>query len=91
MENVDKEILHIEETKKSVVNQRESEAAELQGPYLKRYSMLLDKRDGLAVVAVSALTGQPVDGTAACTGEISVQGRVKAVGGVPAKEIGRRG
>lgn len=45
----------------------------------------------MAVVAVSALTGQPVDGTAACTGEISVQGRVKAVGGVPAKvEAARR-
>ena len=40
---------------------------------------------------MSALTGQPVDGTAACTGEISVQGRVKAVGGVPAKvEAARR-
>ena len=39
----------------------------------------------MAVVAVSALTGQRVDGEAACTGEISVQGRVKAVGGVPAK------
>ena len=45
----------------------------------------------MAVVAVSALTGQPVDGMAACTGEISVQGRVKAVGGVPAKvEAARR-
>ncbi len=45
----------------------------------------------MAVVAVSALTGQPVDGLAACTGEISVQGRVKAVGGVPAKvEAARR-
>lgn len=44
-----------------------------------------------AVVAVSALTGQRVDGEAACTGEISVQGRVKAVGGVPAKvEAARR-
>ncbi len=53
VENVDKEILHIEETKKTVVSQRDTEAAELQGPYLKRYSMLLAKRDGLAVVAVS--------------------------------------
>ena len=45
----------------------------------------------MAVVAVSALTGQRVDGEAACTGEISVQGRVKAVGGVPAKvEAARR-
>lgn len=39
----------------------------------------------MAVVAVSALTGQKVDGAAAVTGEISVQGQVKAVGGVPAK------
>lgn len=39
----------------------------------------------MAVVAVSALTGQKVDGAAAVTGEISVQGRVKAVGGVPEK------
>ncbi len=53
VENVDKEILHIEETRKTVVSQRDTEAAELQGPYLKRYSMLLAKRDGLAVVAVS--------------------------------------
>lgn len=53
VENVDKEILNIEETKKSVVGKRETEAAELQGPYLKRYSMLLARRDGLAVVAVS--------------------------------------
>ncbi|MBQ8311930.1 MAG: ATP-dependent protease LonB [Clostridia bacterium] len=39
----------------------------------------------MAVVAVSALTGQKVDGTCAVTGEISVQGQVKAVGGVPEK------
>lgn len=39
----------------------------------------------MAVVAVSALTGQKVDGTCAVTGEISVQGKVKPVGGVPAK------
>ena len=39
----------------------------------------------MTVAAVSALTGQLVDGTAAVTGEISVQGRVKPVGGVPAK------
>lgn len=45
----------------------------------------------MAVVAVSALTGQQVDGLSACTGEITVQGRVKAVGGVPAKvEAARR-
>lgn len=39
----------------------------------------------MAVVAVSALTGRKIDGKAAVTGEISVQGRIKAVGGVPAK------
>ena len=39
----------------------------------------------MAVVAVSALTGQLVDGRSAVTGEISVQGRVKPVGGVAAK------
>lgn len=39
----------------------------------------------MAVVAVSALTGRPVDGCCAVTGEISVQGRVKPVGGVPVK------
>ena len=45
----------------------------------------------MAVVAVSALTGQAVDGSAAVTGEISVQGTVGPVGGVPAKiEAARR-
>lgn len=39
----------------------------------------------MTVAAVSALTGRPVDGSAAVTGEISVQGRVLPVGGVPAK------
>ncbi len=39
----------------------------------------------MAAVAISALTGQRIDGHAAVTGEITVQGRVKAVGGVPAK------
>lgn len=39
----------------------------------------------MAVVAVSALTGQLVDGRSAVTGEISVQGKVKPVGGVAAK------
>lgn len=39
----------------------------------------------MTVVAVSALTGVPVDGACAMTGEISVQGCVKPVGGVPLK------
>lgn len=39
----------------------------------------------MAVAAVSALTGRPVDGSTAITGEISVHGRAMPVGGVPAK------
>jgi len=39
----------------------------------------------MAVVAVSALTGCPVDGSSAVTGEITVQGCIRAVGGVPSK------
>lgn len=39
----------------------------------------------MAVAAVSALTDTPVEGTMAVTGEITVQGKVKAVGGVPQK------
>lgn len=39
----------------------------------------------MAVAAVSALTGRPVDGGTAITGEISVHGRAMPVGGVPAK------
>ncbi len=39
----------------------------------------------MAVVAISALTGRPVDGKSAVTGEITVHGGVKAVGGVPEK------
>ena len=39
----------------------------------------------MAVAAVSAVTGRPVDGSAAITGEIGVQGRVLPVGGVPEK------
>ena len=51
--NVDKEIKRLEKAKESVANQREVEMAALQGTHLKRYTMLLAKRDGLAVVAVS--------------------------------------
>ena len=39
----------------------------------------------MALAALSALTGRPVDGKTAITGEITVQGRVRAVGGVPEK------
>jgi len=39
----------------------------------------------MAVVAASALTGRPVDGRIAVTGEVSVLGLVKPVGGVPGK------
>jgi Lon-like ATP-dependent protease len=39
----------------------------------------------MAVVAASAMTGRPVDGSLAVTGEVSVRGRVMPVGGVPQK------
>ena len=39
----------------------------------------------MAAVAISALTGRPIDGRCAVTGEITVHGAVKAVGGVPDK------
>lgn len=39
----------------------------------------------MTIVAISALTGRPVDGNSAVTGEITVHGAVKAVGGVPDK------
>ncbi|MCL2811067.1 MAG: hypothetical protein FWD25_04160 [Clostridia bacterium] len=45
----------------------------------------------MAVAACSALTGQPVDGATALTGEVSVRGDVRPVGGVPSKvEAARR-
>lgn len=45
----------------------------------------------MAVVAASALTSQPVDGSCAVTGEVSVRGMVMPVGGVPSKiEAARR-
>lgn len=53
IETVEKEIKRIEVAKKSVVNQREKEALVIQATYLKRYTMLLDKRDGVAVVAIN--------------------------------------
>ena len=39
----------------------------------------------MAVVAASAMTGRPVNGNIAVTGEVSVRGLVKPVGGVPGK------
>lgn len=39
----------------------------------------------MLVAAASCLTGVPVDGSAAVTGEVSVQGQVLPVGGVPQK------
>ncbi|MBQ2952681.1 MAG: ATP-dependent protease LonB [Clostridia bacterium] len=45
----------------------------------------------MALAALSAMTGQAVDGRAAVTGEITVQGRICAVGGVAQKvEAARR-
>ena len=51
-ENADKEIARIEQSKKTIVGKREDEAAQLEAPYLKRYTLLLNKRHGLAVVPV---------------------------------------
>ena len=39
----------------------------------------------MALAAISALTHHPIDGAIAVTGEISVQGAIRPVGGVPAK------
>ena len=39
----------------------------------------------MAIAAVSALTGRPVDGGCAITGELGVQGQIRPVGGVPEK------
>lgn len=39
----------------------------------------------MAIAAISALTGRPVDGSSAVTGEITVHGAIHAVGGVPEK------
>ncbi|MBQ4075633.1 MAG: ATP-dependent protease LonB [Clostridia bacterium] len=45
----------------------------------------------MALVALSALSGRPLDGATAVTGEMSVLGAVKPVGGVPVKvEAARR-
>ena len=50
---VDKEIKRIEGSKKSVFSKREKEASTLLAAHLKRYTMLLAKREGLAVVPVN--------------------------------------
>ena len=39
----------------------------------------------MAAAAISALTNRPVDGSCAVTGEITVHGAIRAVGGVPEK------
>ena len=44
----------------------------------------------MAVAAVSALEGRPVDGSSAMTGEISVSGQVRPVGGVQEKVMAAR-
>ncbi len=49
----EKEIKRIEGAKTSVSSQRTNEIAALQGPQLKRYTLLLTKRDGLAVVPLA--------------------------------------
>ncbi len=50
LDKVKKAIRKIESRRKSVTKKRDELAAELQGAILKRYNMLLSKRDGLAVV-----------------------------------------
>ena len=40
---------------------------------------------GMAAAVYSAITGQPVDNNAAMTGEVSILGMLKPVGGIPAK------
>ena len=50
---VDKEIKRIEGSKKSVFSKREKEASTLQATHFKRYTLLLAKREGLAVVPVN--------------------------------------
>jgi Lon-like ATP-dependent protease len=39
----------------------------------------------MAIAAISALTDRPIDGSCAVTGEITVHGAIRAVGGVPEK------
>ncbi|MBM9514223.1 zinc ribbon domain-containing protein [Desulfogranum marinum] len=47
---VEKEIKKIDTTRKKVASQRDTLSEDLQAKSLKRYNMLLKKRDGLAVV-----------------------------------------
>jgi len=47
---VNKKIKKIQNRRKTVAKKRDSLAADLKAPLLKRYNMLLAKRDGLAVV-----------------------------------------
>ena len=39
----------------------------------------------MAIAAISALTNRPIDGSTAVTGEVTVHGSIRAVGGVPEK------
>jgi predicted nucleic acid-binding Zn-ribbon protein len=50
--NADKAIRQLERDKKAVVGRREEEAATLESEYIKRYSLLLTRRRGLAVVPI---------------------------------------
>lgn len=51
--NVDKEVKRIASAKKSITSRRDKEATALEPAHLKRYSLLLEKRAALAVVAVN--------------------------------------
>ena len=55
----------------------------VMGLFLLAASGVLDLLFGFS--GASALTGRPVDGDVAVTGEVSVRGLVKPVGGVPGK------
>lgn len=50
IQQVEKEVKKIDSNRKKVENKREDLAGELKAQLLKRYTMLLRKRDGLAVV-----------------------------------------
>lgn len=57
-DSAEKEIKRIEASKKTIINRRKEESTVVHPAHLKRYTMLLAKRDGLAVVAVEGTVCQ---------------------------------
>ncbi|MDY0390143.1 zinc ribbon domain-containing protein [Desulfobulbus oligotrophicus] len=53
VKNVEQEISRLEAAKQSIISQRKTETSSLKDTHLKRYNLLLVKRDGLAVVAIN--------------------------------------